>query len=385
MAKKSTTMKSTPGFDAPQSRNEAILQNILGANNVLGEPQSRIEALLMQILEQGGGGGGAVNSVNGQTGNVVLDAEDVGAMPSAAIDAFLTLLGKVAYIDDNGQQYLDDLEDVLYNRALSSINAVFTQGGATIYTTDSLDTLKQYLFVTANYSDNTSKTVTNYTLSGTLTEGTSTITVSYKGKTDTFDVVVSASPPVLTGWDVVGTPSITNNILTCSDGNFIKTPEVFTPSSSNWKIVVKYRFTSSFSGYADVLGGVDDSNASYRTVLLEHQTSSMRKAALYSSSNGNAWDISDGNNLVANLPVDVTTNTWIWMSIEYDGTDYTLKYSLDGENYTTGATKTSTSKVQGGYPVAFGLKRNAVLSGEIDLSECKIYIGGDLWWEAVAS
>lgn len=76
MAKKSTTTKSTPGFDAPQSRNEAILQNILGADNVLGEPQSRIEALLMAILEQGGGGGGAVDSVNGQTGTVVLTAAD---------------------------------------------------------------------------------------------------------------------------------------------------------------------------------------------------------------------------------------------------------------------------------------------------------------------
>lgn len=81
MAKKRTsTTKSGSTFDAPQSRNEAILQNILGANNVLGEPQSRIEALLMQILEQGGGG--AVNSVNGQTGAVVLDAEDVGAAPA---------------------------------------------------------------------------------------------------------------------------------------------------------------------------------------------------------------------------------------------------------------------------------------------------------------
>ena len=40
-------------FDAPQSRNEAILQNILGANNELGEPQSRIEDLLMQLLENG--------------------------------------------------------------------------------------------------------------------------------------------------------------------------------------------------------------------------------------------------------------------------------------------------------------------------------------------
>lgn len=37
-------------FDAPQSRNEAILQNMLGADNELGDPLSRIEALLMQVL-----------------------------------------------------------------------------------------------------------------------------------------------------------------------------------------------------------------------------------------------------------------------------------------------------------------------------------------------
>lgn len=45
-------------FDAPQSRNEAVLQNMLGANNVLVPPESRIEDLLIQILNQGGGGGG---------------------------------------------------------------------------------------------------------------------------------------------------------------------------------------------------------------------------------------------------------------------------------------------------------------------------------------
>lgn len=41
----------------PQSREEAILQNMLGAQNPLGDPQSREEALLMQVLEQGLGGG----------------------------------------------------------------------------------------------------------------------------------------------------------------------------------------------------------------------------------------------------------------------------------------------------------------------------------------
>lgn len=49
-------------FGAPQSRIEAILQNILGANNALGQPQSRNEELLMQILEQGIGGGGVESS-----------------------------------------------------------------------------------------------------------------------------------------------------------------------------------------------------------------------------------------------------------------------------------------------------------------------------------
>ena len=39
-----------PTFNEPQSRNEAILQNILGANNVLGDPMSRIEEILQAIL-----------------------------------------------------------------------------------------------------------------------------------------------------------------------------------------------------------------------------------------------------------------------------------------------------------------------------------------------
>ena len=79
----------------------------------------------------------------------------------------------------------------------SSISAVFTQGGATIYDTDTLDSLKQYLVVTATYPDSSTETVpsTDYTLSGTLAEGTSTITCSYAGKTDTFTVTVSSLLP----------------------------------------------------------------------------------------------------------------------------------------------------------------------------------------------
>ena len=63
-----------------------------------------------------------------------------------------------------------------------------------MYDTDSLDNLKSDLVVTANFADSTTQAVTGYTLSGTLAEGTSTITVSYGGKTTTFNVTVSGIP-----------------------------------------------------------------------------------------------------------------------------------------------------------------------------------------------
>lgn len=80
--------------------------------------------------------------------------------------------------------------------ALVSITAVYTQSG-TVYDTDSLDSLKSDLVVTATYADSSTATVTDYTLSGTLAEGTSTVTVSYGGKTDTISVVVSAPASVI--------------------------------------------------------------------------------------------------------------------------------------------------------------------------------------------
>lgn len=73
---------------------------------------------------------------------------------------------------------------------LTSISAVYTQSG-TVYDTDTLDSLKDDLVVTAHYSDSTTQTVTDYTLSGTLAAGTSTVTVSYGGKTTTFNVTVT--------------------------------------------------------------------------------------------------------------------------------------------------------------------------------------------------
>ena len=44
-------------FEAPESRNEAILQNMLGEDNDLLAPESRIEVLLLALLQKLGGSG----------------------------------------------------------------------------------------------------------------------------------------------------------------------------------------------------------------------------------------------------------------------------------------------------------------------------------------
>lgn len=45
-------MADGTAFEAPVSRNEAILQNMLGADNEIAEPMSRIEILLIALLEK---------------------------------------------------------------------------------------------------------------------------------------------------------------------------------------------------------------------------------------------------------------------------------------------------------------------------------------------
>ena len=98
---------------------------------------------------------------------------------------------------------------------VSSISAVYTQSG-TVYDSDTLDSLKSDLVVTATYVDQSTYTVPSaeYTLSGTLTEGTSTITVSYGGKTTTFNVTVThyVEETVALTWTGSGNDKKTNLI-----------------------------------------------------------------------------------------------------------------------------------------------------------------------------
>lgn len=140
--------------------------------------------------------------------------------------AIIDMFSKVAFIDDNGQDYINELSTHLFSEInVSSVSAVFTQPQTDITTSTSLDSLKDNLVVTATYIDGTSETLDDedYTLSGTLTSGKSSITVSYMGKTTTFDCLViftlaeatafDGTNKLMTGWKT----SYADNLSVCGD------------------------------------------------------------------------------------------------------------------------------------------------------------------------
>ena len=73
---------------------------------------------------------------------------------------------------------------------IRQIQATYTQSKE-IHTNTSLDELRDDLVVRGGLGGSMPYVLTDYTLSGNLTVGTSTITVDFHGKTTTFDVVVT--------------------------------------------------------------------------------------------------------------------------------------------------------------------------------------------------
>lgn len=77
-----------------QSRNENILENMLGASNPLGEPRSREEALLMQILEKGGGGSSWTDLTGTlMAGQTSVTIQNASITTSSTIDYYTDVFG----------------------------------------------------------------------------------------------------------------------------------------------------------------------------------------------------------------------------------------------------------------------------------------------------
>lgn len=186
-----------------------------------------------------------------------------GGLTADVKAALLACFNHVAWDDDDptGQSYITALQTALYPPAnLSRITAVYTQPG-TVWTTDTLDSLKTALVVTAFYSDNTSEVISNYTLSGSLTAGTSTITASYGGKTATFTVTVTQASkntsPAIAETDMrLSNKNVLANCVGMSVTEYYDITGITNLTVHNW-------YTEETAPYSTAVGCITDTNDTF--------------------------------------------------------------------------------------------------------------------------
>lgn len=298
------------------------------------------------------------------------------------------ILEKVAYIDDDGQDYLDALDNAMWPptppKTVVSISAVYTQSG-TVYDTDTLNSLKSDLVVTATYDDSTSEVVTNYTLSGTLEEGTSTITVSYGGKTTTFTVTVTHNILPLYDWDfteslVDSVGNVTAVLTGCTrDSSGVK----FTSANQAIKLGSDKITITNKTYIIDIPSmTLTDGGTNHARLLCSDtadvQTDTGAAAFVYRHNNG--WTVYSGSTWGTSFnkttyPIDFFNNKRLKI---YIGTDLKLKVSyanIGSDEFTNIGTISLAfeSTYEDGYLVIGGNRNNNL--SPVTISAIKIYEG----------
>ena len=241
--------------------------------------------------------------------------------------------------DSKAESYFDVLLAKRLNsgeKTLLSISAVYTQSGE-VDSVDSLDSLKKDLVVTAFYSDSTSETITGYTLSGTLVIGTTnTITVSYGGKTDTFDVTVSNKYYLFKDGN-----ECTANTGGYSKKGFIANGSRITYSNNGTclSFVLSSKASTNTAGTLTTANKIDLTNYSKLVCVIDSLRADTSKA--------NMWAY-----LSTSVSDDTTTSAF--------GTPYNRTFMGDG---------TSTTQLSG-YTVEYALGGEGGATGERYLSFC---------------
>lgn len=140
--------------------------------------------------------GDAISQLSEEIANLKKNTPSSGSVLTVAqVEALDGMFKKCAFTSDVTAEYevfkqafgLDGTDTpVDPSVTLSTISATYTGGDVTVGT--ELTALTG-ITVTAHYSDGSTANITGYTLSGTIAEGSNTITVSYDGKTTTFTVI----------------------------------------------------------------------------------------------------------------------------------------------------------------------------------------------------
>lgn len=178
-----------------------------------------------------------------------------------------------------------------------------------------------------------------------------------------------------------GSLTTTNNgISGFSTSNFLKLKKAFNPQNKTWEVPCKFTTPNVSTQQSIFKSGISAPEAAGRLGIgVEINETHFRISA---SSNGTSWDLA--HDIVGTYTL--SANTAYWIKLGWDGTQYYLDYSLDGETYTRDITITNSTAIYGSLGVTlFGLNwwtdaYQAPFLGTIDLSETYIIIDDKLFW-----
>lgn len=160
-----------------------------------------------------------------------------------------------------------------------------------------------------------------------------------------------------------------------SASKYVTLPDSFSPENNTWEMVFKIT-TAGVSGQQQFLGGIDSQYAG-----VEAAVEGGKFEVWIGSSTSSSYNIANGKTGT----YTVLANTTYWVKIAFDGSVYTLAYSLNGKDYTIDITVSSTVAIASAKK-ALGLDKNSadyIWTGSIDLKECYININGERWWSGV--
>ena len=143
-------------------------------------------------------------------------------------------------------------------------------------------------------------------------------------------------------YSTVGSPTITDGVASgFTDKNDYLILGNFAPSSRKWKFTTKIKFNSLSANMSLI-----DRNSSTRCFQISMRTNGKWRVNISTNGSSKANEV-DGSHV---LSVD----TIYYLSFEYTGTTYLLKYSTDNENWTTDITINNSNHVYSGATLCMG-------------------------------
>ncbi|MBQ3311682.1 hypothetical protein IJG72_06355 [bacterium] len=176
----------------------------------------------------------------------------------------------------------------------------------------------------------------------------------------------------------VGSPTVdedTGLVSNFSTSNYLQLRNAFNPANNPWEVQVKFTTSSNVTTVQEILHSRKGTGSSGRYGI----------GLSIDNTHFNFFCSSDGSDWLFDLygTYTILTNTTYWVKIGWDGTEYYLEYSLNGETYTRDITNASTSGVYSPLTSSFiGVWNNGsftnAFGGSIDLSETYIKVDNSL-------